>query len=335
MFVRLENKAEIASAQEKLETICRENLPKKAIHNITFRPSKLFDCEVLTDGKYWVRNTLYKEGVSGSRYVNSFGLYYEDAEDLSITVEVNAYEEGLGRRVAGFYAKDLETQNVYLMHSGGIRGGTTGQGKYAFLAWRNEKLTDVVGSDGKIDVAIIVMPISGAQALEPALRYVDTVARFKADLRSGSLNNKRFEKKVSKLRAYYEEGSGRRQGTRRTDIDYISRHGEVVTGLKLWLEKTQKRAPKSFAKNKLLDLAVVIKKRPVEIYEVKTSSDRQSIYTAIGQLSVHSTESGCEQFVVLPVGEDLPLDINKALKRLDIGVIRYKFSGKKLKFKRV
>lgn len=333
MLVRLEKKAEIAEAQREFDAICRSQLSKTAIHNITFRPSKLLDCEVQTDGKYWVRNFLYEEGVSGPRYINSFGLYDAKSEDLSITVEINAYVNGLGRRVSGFYAKNIETGRVYLMHTGGIRGGTTGQGKYAFLTWRNQKLTKVIDSEGTVEFAVIVMAISGAHALEPALRYVDDVAEFKRRLRSGELETKGFSNKVSKLRAYYEEGSGRRKGTRQSDLDYVSRHGLIVSALKTWLEKKNKLKSKQFVKNQYIDLAVVVKKSISKLYEVKTSSSRQDIYTAIGQLSVHSGTSGCERFMVLPDENKLPSDILKALKRINISVIRYTVSGKKIHFK--
>ena len=61
-----------------------------------------------------------------------------------------------------------------------------------------------------------------------------------------------------------------------------------------------------------------------EIYEVKTDVSRQSLYTAIGQLLVHSGEhQTVKQFVVLPDGEVIPPDVEQALKRLKVNVVRF------------
>jgi hypothetical protein len=80
------------------------------------------------------------------------------------------------------------------------------------------------------------------------------------------------------------------------------------------------------AKNALIDLGFEHRGRLLEIYEVKSSAKRQDLYTAIGQTLVHGTDARCQRAVVLPVGERLRGDLEKALDRLNIEVIRFKLT---------
>jgi len=61
----------------------------------------------------------------------------------------------------------------------------------------------------------------------------------------------------------------------------------------------------------------------------KTSADRSRIYTAIGQLMVHSTAKNCRRAIVLPHNEPIVADVSDALKRLGIEIIRFELDTKK------
>ncbi|WP_174290978.1 hypothetical protein [Sphingomonas bacterium] len=77
----------------------------------------------------------------------------------------------------------------------------------------------------------------------------------------------------------------------------------------------------------MIDLMVKANGAMTEIYEVKTGCDRQSLYTAIGQLVTHSADAndGIIRKLVIPEGQ-LPAGIAPCLKKLGIEVRRYRLT---------
>ena len=61
----------------------------------------------------------------------------------------------------------------------------------------------------------------------------------------------------------------------------------------------------------------------VEVFEVKTSTSRSDVYTAIGQLMVHGTSDSCRRVIVLPRNESLSHDLKEALNRLNIELLEF------------
>ena len=71
---------------------------------------------------------------------------------------------------------------------------------------------------------------------------------------------------------------------------YLSRHGEVVDALNSWRNARRLTLHQRIVKNAFIDLGVVDGANSlVEVYEIKTSSERSDVYTAIGQLMVHGS----------------------------------------------
>lgn len=134
---------------------------------------------------------------------------------------------------------------------------------------------------------------------------------------------------IAEWENFNSESSGRRRGRRRSEIDYISYHGDVVERL---FEERQARCAdgERVFNNKLIDLYVRKGEAMTEIYEVKISTDRQSIYTGIGQLISHSIDApmGISRTLVLPEGP-LPPDLEKALGSLPIELRRFSLSTDK------
>ncbi|MCW1755048.1 hypothetical protein, partial [Rhizobium acaciae] len=76
-----------------------------------------------------------------------------------------------------------------------------------------------------------------------------------------------------------------------------------------------------------IDLLVHKDGRLLEIYEVKTGIARQTLYTAIGQLAVHAAgRGGVARFIVLPEGQDVPEDIDHALRELSIEKLAFRIA---------
>lgn len=324
MFLLIESKEEIAKAQRNLEIAIRRDFKKKIEKNIGYPSGTMSNALVQTNGIYWFCSTDFDdEDVTNPRRLNWFGLL-RDSPSLDITVEINTVYEGRNNQIAGFFARDSNTGLIYLMHSGRIGGGTEGVGKEAFLAWSGARLFEVMDSSGRIKEGILVMPIKGIKATRPAIRYIDAIVNFKQAVRDGALASADFQKKKNQFNNFFPEPRGRRQGQRSGEIDYLSRHGEVVDALYSW--RNTNRLPKSgrIVKDRLIDLGVAIEEELIEVYEVKTSATRTNIYTAIGQLMTHGVSKNCRRVLVLPDHEIITSDLGQALKRLNIELLKFK-----------
>jgi hypothetical protein len=329
MFSLIESKEEIAKAQRKLETTIRRDFKTKAVKNIGYPGGTTLDATVFTNGKHWYWSSdLNDKDVPNPRRLNWFGLFRDDA-DLQISVEINTAYEGRNDQVAGFFARDNDTGAIYLLHSGRVGGGTKGVGKSAFLAWSDQRPTDVVDSFGSIREGVVVMPVEGIAASRSAIRYIDTIARFKQAVRAGQIETEEFQNKKKELENFFSEARGRRKGRRSGEIDYLSRHGDIVDALHSW--RSVNPLPKSgrIVKNIMIDMGVAVGRDLVEVFEVKTSTGRSDVYGAIGQLMVHGTSTDCRRVIVLPHKEPIASDLKDALQRLCIELLRFKLDEQK------
>jgi len=329
MLILLEAEDEISKAQQKLERSIHSAFPKKAVKDIGYPGGTNYGATVFTNGNLWFwSGDANKKNESSPRRLNWFGLFSEDTA-LNISVEVNVPYKGRNGKVAGFFARDNDTGSIYLMHSGGVKGGTEGVGKSAFLAWSGERLFRAEDSSSGRRSAIVVMPIEGKAAIRSAIRYVDIIARFKQAVRDGETGTPEFKRKIKEVEDFYSEPSGRRKGKRSGQFDYFSRHGDVVDALYLWRKSKLRDRGERLVKNVLIDLGVVKKSELTEVYEVKTAADRGNIYTAIGQLMTHGTSDQCKRIMVLPDKEPIASDLERALERLGIELVNFELSDDK------
>ena len=317
MFILLESEDDISKAQQKLEQSIRRAFPKTATKDIGYPGGTNYGAIVFTDGHFWFwSGDANEENESSPRRLNWFGLFCEGT-GLNISVEVNVPYKGRNGMVAGFFARDNETGSIYLMHSGGVKGGKKGVGRSAFLAWSGERLVQVADSNGGVRDAIVVMPIEGKAAIRSAIRYVDTIARFKQAVRNGETDTPEFKSSQREIEDFFSETSGRRKGKRSEQVDYLSRHGDIVDALYLW-RKSKSRDRERLVKSVFIDLGVSTNSELTEVYEVKTSAARGNVYIAIGQLMTHGISKKCRRIIVLPYKEPIAADLKMALRRLDI-----------------
>jgi hypothetical protein len=216
---------------------------------------------------------------------------------------------------------------MYLFHSGRVGGGAAGVKKDALVAWSDLVLQPVYAGDGSHREGILVMPVAGRGAIRPAIAYVQAIIDFKAAVRRGDTQTEEAKEKERKLREYFDEFCGRKQGkVAARDIDYVSRHGEVVKALREWRKRKGLLAGQRFVKTTLLDLGVARGANLVEVYEVKSSAVRGDVYTGIGQLTVHAKSLNCLRTLVLPADEALAKDLDAALTRNRIYVQLYRLT---------
>lgn len=269
---------------------------------------------------------LVSDDSSTRRYWNAFGFFDDGLRSHNIVLEINVPIGENSARVAGFYARDDESGVTYLMHDGGIGGGTKGVGQAAFMSWSTRPLTKTQTGDGVVRLGIVIGKIDDSDIASRIRKFAVEVRAFKNAVREGAVNQEFIVRARGDWEGYKRESSGRRKGSRGERLDYFSYHGDIVEALR------QERAAIATSSEQVsntffVDLQVKDKGILKEIYEVKTTLERQSLYTAIGQLMTHSSEnlSGIDRILVIPSG-CLPAGLEHCLSELQIIVRRFELT---------
>jgi hypothetical protein len=273
-------------------------------------------------GELWVafRGPTKIHGVR--RYWNVFGVYQPDRPAQSITVEINIPTE-TNARVAGFFAEDTETGELFLMHSGRVGGGRPGIGKSAFLVRSKAKLIEVSGKDGGLRSGIVIGKLKDPDLADRIWRFVRSVQVFKDQ--AGDIQTPEFKEQIEEFNRYNKEFAGMKRGVRGGAFEYISYHGDIVQ--KLYEERTARLFPgEKVLNSNLIDLYVKRNGVLSEIYEIKTGVGRQMLYTAIGQMVTHAASGGGQvaKYLVVPAEETIPTDLRQAIAVLGIQVRRFR-----------
>lgn len=322
-LILLESKADKLAAQANLIKHMQAAWNKNEHRRVTWRPSSR-DLDIVHNNEFWFVAVPLVGKQGPGRYWNSIGSYQKNG-NLQITVEINVPIDSNKRTCAGFFAKDDRTGVVYLMHDGSVGGGQKGVGKIPFLAWTGEKLVPAIDSQGGFRLGILVAPITPRVIAPHIVRFAQKVQAFKMAVRNNEISDDDLTKKSRESYAdYYKEFSGKKKGGRAKEFEYISRHGDIVDALCQWRKKKGARKER-IIKNAYIDMGVAIGDKITEIYEVKTSAERQTLYTAIGQILVHgsSDKAGILRYLVVPDDGTIPQDVGQALKQLFINVLRF------------
>lgn len=319
----IEGADEKRRSQKLLQSALRK-MPRLGRQRVVFRPN-FVDIDLYGHGA----GRLYfgaREIDEGRKYWNSFGLFDETRSGQRITVEINIrLDDG---RTEGFFAKD-EAGRVYLMHSGRPGGGKKGVSRENFLAWLKPELVPVLPTGGPARAGIVIGRLDAPNLPDRIEHFVRQVRSFKDAVDAGDLDNPTFKKRASEWDEYRKEFSGRKTGTVNVDLDYVSFHGDVVDALKRWVEDQLQRGSRT-TNSPLIDLLVHRDGRLTDIYEVKTSGARQVLYTAIGQLVVHSAgDTNVRRYLVLPKDAEVPDDVTLALRAGNITVQRFQIRNGK------
>jgi hypothetical protein len=169
---------------------------------------------------------------------------------------------------------------------GGVGGGRKGVGQKAFLAWSDSKLVPVADADGDVRLGIIVAPIDAKDTASDIARFVERTIEFKAAVKRGETNTPQARAAQRRFGDYFDEFSGKKRRRRVKEIEYISRHGDIVRALRKWRQRTLE-ADEKLVKDAYVDLGMQSRDALRELYEVKSNCERQALYTAIGQIVVH------------------------------------------------
>ena len=320
-------------AQAVLKRALKATLEKQGTRNIGF-PGGNVDQTIYSSGEgtLWVAFGVVSEPTT-PRYWNAFGVYRPDRPAQMITVEINIPTDSNSARVAGFFAEDTDTGEIYLMHSGKVGGGSPGIGKSAFLVQSKAKLVEVFDpEEGGVRNGIAVGRLDDHHLAERIWAFVSRVRIFKDKNAAGTLDTPDFKRRIDEFDSYSKEFSGKKKGRRGGEFEYVTYHGDIVQAI--CDERTACAArDEEIFNSSLIDLFV--KKAGVvsEVYEVKTGVGRQVLYTAIGQIVTHAATAGDEvtKYLVVPADETIARDLEQAMAVLHIKVRRFKLIGSGLK----
>lgn len=323
MLRLVETRTEKIAAQRRFAKEIERAWGTRERRTVVWRPSQK-ELPISHNGHLWFAQIRPHDDQQTPRYWNSFGVY-NAVGSLQIAVEINIPIDSNTRRVSGFFAKDDSTGTIYLMHDGGVGGGRQGIGQENFLRWSSKRPVPVIVSDGGERFGIIVSGLDDENLSVNISSFVQSVIYFKAAVVSGEPLAVETERGRASYQSYFKEYSGRKKGSRKKEFEYITRHGDIVHALSEWvLHSRTKKAALKVVKNAFIDLGLVDKEGNLrELYEVKTNSSRQTLYTAVGQLMVHqgSTEELVEKYVVLPKGEAVSYDIREAFTAMGIQIL--------------
>lgn len=307
----INNYEEIKKCQNELKNILKNKLKIETRNEIGFPSGSVIET-VYSDLSNGIWCSMAEDLLDNTRFWNPFGIGNPN-EKMHITpiVEINipAY---LDRRVGGVFLKDIEN-NIYLGHRGKIGGGKPGIGKNAFFEKYTGRIIDAI-DDSQMNSIAIISCIYDDNIIHNIKRFLLAVCKIK----NIDINESFFSPEPTSIKSYIPQGV----------ITPVAEHAYVVNALAKFIEKEGKIPFNS----KQVDLYTLDDNGNYEtIYEVKSKTDTQSIYTAIGQVCYHSALSrDVEKVIVLP--KEIPRKIVHIINRLQIKVKKYKIVDQRVIF---
>jgi hypothetical protein len=323
MLQLVEHRGDKAKAQRLLASALTKEWRLKERRTIVWRPGRR-EVVVRHNGRlWWASNELGEAGTETPRYFNFFGTF-QHAGTLQISVEINIPTTENTRRVAGFFARDAEADEILLMHDGAVGGGRPGIGRNEYLQFASAKPLPVLDRAGDVRPGLVIARIAQRRSdtsstVKALARFIGSVVDFKAISRDGGTAGEGSQT----YKDYYDEAFGPRRRQRTDEIEYISRHGQIVKALQSWRARKQTHN-ESIVKNALIDLGIRREGALVELYEVKPTCERQALYTAIGQLVVHSADNqSVARYLAIPKDGRVPDDIKRSLAVANVKTLNF------------
>ncbi len=332
MLEVLSHKKEIKKYQNEFVLTMRSLLKKEEEFTIGF-PGGNFNNKIFYNDIIWYSNTQI-EDVAVPRYWNGFGLEIREKDYQHIVVEINFPMEEIDRRVSGVFARDPITKEIFVLHRGKVGGGAKGVGKNKFKAWYRGQWTPLSEDGIATEEAILIAALNSKNLLENVTEFVQQVASFKKEIKTGKLTRRPHSRIKDDLNylTFDPEFIGKKKGRGKSNFEYECNHGRIVNALEKHFRESSNSKHTNYFNSQLIDLGIEEKGEIVTICEVKSKSDRQSIYTGIGQLLFHTSgNSKVNKILVLPDFDDYHKFL-RILNRLGISLIRFSLSKSSISF---
>lgn len=258
------------------------------------------------------------------RYWNCFGFTNPNSNGtLHITVEINMAVQDINSRLSGLWAKD-EFGKVFLLHNGRIGGGAKGVGKTAFENYFVGKYEDIpINEDVKKYAS--VLRLDDANAINQLKLFVNEIKTIKESIKQ----NRDSENNPHNPNQFNKEFAGIKSYGLPEKISATCNHGLVVNEL----ANQFKLLDLKFANDQKKDLFLVKNNSISHLFEIKTAISLQHIYTAIGQLLLHSLNSKNSPKLFFVCPEEIPDKLIIDLKRFKIITLTFTWKNGKPIFK--
>jgi hypothetical protein len=279
-----------------------------------------FNCRIGFHGGSWSGGVQYSpefdlwvaEQQLENRYWNGFGSG-RPKDSNSISGEINFPYEGINRRIAGVFALE-DNENILVLHRGKIGGGKPGIGKNFFNDnFRGDAVTAIDGD--KETQFWLVGELSSSFFSRQVANFIYEIRRIKNLEETvtfpliDDLNNFQFT----------EEASGQTTVDRHGETIINKTHGIVVNAL---AEQLETRGFQT-GNDRNRDLFIHERGQITTLFEIKTSSTTQCLYSAVGQLLIYSIPIRRAVHLIMVLPDRLNRTVEARLEELGISVLYY------------
>jgi hypothetical protein len=354
-WTEVTDEKEIAKYNRELNSLLQHGTEKLKGVRIGY-PNGSFDATVhvneTTDGQHtWMYSG--KSKVTDD-FITLVGRYVpEQRGHFLMDLQFNFHDGGFSRQKGGAFVKDDKGQ-PYLAHRGIVTKGSSRVNKASllrFLNWQRPVTAESEVAPGQAEL-LVVAALDDSEFVSKVARFAEAV-RDAATLavsqpppslptKKGAAKNPSRSAKPSgagvgksldiMLSEYRDEFNGTRTVTRKGMVQMKWTHGSIVKALRAALKDRG-----DFLQSKATDL-VVKHGKYIDLYEVKSSSASQSIYTAIGQLvfNGYALQSmfrsyAVRTFLVLP-GSAENASRQERCKKLGFYLVTFEPDGASYKF---
>jgi hypothetical protein len=268
---------------------------------------------------------------SSKKFFNLIGINPNFTSTNHILVQLNYQQEFKDFREAAFWAKD-NVGKIFLLHSGKMGGGVKGITQANIDKLYSGSRSTLLINNLEYEYYTIC-ELYSPRAFYQVIAFIDQITKIKSIIKSGEIINSKGKKPIAySLKFYTPEFWGKRTSyTKNEKTETDSDHGLIVDTLRKVLENNFGLKEKVF-NNKYIDLGIVKKNKAFAIFEIKTNNNLQSLYTGIGQLTLHSYNFNSKplKYLVLPKG--LKTEIIDDLEALQLKLIFYEWINNKAVF---
>ena len=294
---------------QQLKTTCREKIVctlgyQGSSDELTVYYSEKFD--------FW-----FTAHENVNRYWNAFGFGRpQEGKSNSITVEINPPYKGISRNIGGVFGHDKNGE-VLVLHRGKIGGGRVGVGKQLFFD--NYRDEPIIADDGGIENEFcLIGSLSSSHLPRQVGNFVSEVHRIKnltAEQATDFSSLNKF--------AFTDEATGKRKVKRSGTTTIERTHGIVVNLLARILESKGHKVGKDRNRDLFIHKRGQIKK----LFEIKTSSSTQDLYSAVGQLLIYSIPIKTAVDLILILPDKLSKTVEQRLGELGMQILYYHWSN--------
>jgi hypothetical protein len=295
-YVEIEDVRKLSACSKSLATNLRKIMVHKKRRTIGY-PAGNFTDDVRFisdqgDDVFWWAG---RASDNGENWLNVFGHGDPGNKNamLNIDVQINIPIKKFSRRLGGAFLSHIATDTTVVAHRGIVTLGHGRVEKSKLFAEMFSTLREASGSDHPHEF-MVIGDMDSPTIVNDIETFSVELRRTVQAMRAADASNKQVEPgsgihpsvgmvNFDALGDYFDEFGGERKVGARKNTIADCYHGTVVRALRDFFADNH-----VIKKTGAIDL-IVDANEQVFLFEVKTASDPQSIYTAIGQLVVHSS----------------------------------------------